>query len=540
MKQQLRVLFSALLYLSFCLQASVMAETPRNIYFIYIHGANASEPEKELSFARDAKRLHSSLFNTFSKNTKIKGALGGEIVKDPEYIYWGDLVRTDSAYFKHSVQLTKSKGLAQKFRTSIQPIVYDALWLQNTQNNFDVLERIHKKITGILQKDPTAQFVLVSHSAGTLAAFDYVTNRLSLFDLNEYLNEEYGTKTYYGNNGLPPKACLSLMSKYGMASVSSAPSANPAFAIAKNLGDVLNKLVYESKTNELNEIKSILAAELQEMEKFLDQEQALLKNAQDDEFYVQFINNLQKFADDCKAESHRIDSVLNIESIISKKKDNIETMKSFIASRSERLKSPSFSIEKKQRIAQRINLAKQIVSSEEKSLAKIIKLKDSANIKKYIELTTDTQKYTTEFRNDMAGLCLPEDRIKGMITMGSPLTTFRSHDFQRLSIPKTATYKFLDSVFHNDAFWLHYNHQEDIIGVAIDSTQINKIFNSIYPKSQSVVVSAEDFSDSGSFFACRNISGDKCAHSWYFNYSTQLATGLERLFAKHLDKTFSK
>ena len=73
--------------------------------------------------------------------------------------------------------------------------------------------------------------------------------------------------------------------------------------------------------------------------------------------------------------------------------------------------------------------------------------------------------------------CLPEGKLKGVITFGSPISVFFSSIYKRESLDSSLTKKVVEYFRIHDLFWLHINHRCDPLGASL--IEIGNLFKGI-------------------------------------------------------------
>lgn len=163
------------------------------------------------------------------------------------------------------------------------------------------------------------------------------------------------------------------------------------------------------------------------------------------------------------------------------------------------------------------------------------------------ELKTNPQK-VLEVKETIDKTCIAKTRFKGMVTFGSPLPIFASVYMANIYEPQnslSSRYEFIDSVFdyflkyisQSNSFWIHINHLDDPIGIAIDDETLMKIAeenNSPSTIGENQFEGGKGFIFSTSSFFQRGFKGKrylkierylnpKKAHLWYWNKPSEFA-----------------
>ena len=183
-----------LLIIIFC-NLTGYAEEPKEIQFIYINGSNNNDKKMTKWFYDGMNKLHPKMREAFLNSDYIKDKLLNNgtmsISTEPEAFFWGNKSSDEIEYINSDLNITKmfSPKLAQSVRSFMAHCLHDAIWVSHYRNMHLVVEDLHLQIMNNYKKGK--QVVLFGYSAGGFITYEYMFNKFTNIDVEDFFNNTY-------------------------------------------------------------------------------------------------------------------------------------------------------------------------------------------------------------------------------------------------------------------------------------------------------------------------------------------------------------
>lgn len=179
------------LYLSGSASVLDAEDQPRQISFIYVHGAKQYTSAKKEKFEKQVSEIHEELLKRVDKSEIIQEQVlktgEYELAPSPITYYWGDQYQESVSILKRQLSAFKDyyRNFTGFFRKQLVFPLHDLIWLSRFQNQNHIVDGLFKKVKQETKQNK--EVVLLGHSAGSVVVYDFVIYRVSIINLYEIL-----------------------------------------------------------------------------------------------------------------------------------------------------------------------------------------------------------------------------------------------------------------------------------------------------------------------------------------------------------------
>ena len=216
MKKLFLIIFALFLFGNF---AQAQENCEKEIQFIYINGSNNNDLKMKNWFFKGVEKMHPNMYIAFSNSPFINEKLfnNGEykLSQEPETFFWGDKSKIEIENINSDLAITKifSPKIAQTVRKLLANCLHDAIWVSHYRNMHPIIEDLHKQVIENYQKGKSV--VLLGYSAGAFVTYEYLFNKFSGIDANEYITKQNISEKIkkYAKQNQKNKTCIDALIK---------------------------------------------------------------------------------------------------------------------------------------------------------------------------------------------------------------------------------------------------------------------------------------------------------------------------------------